>query len=151
MDTSKRPPESPGVAAEPDRVSTRLVVGFGIVLIVLGLVTVVVTVATFRGFDRSAEKKDDRVVEAAGLQLREGGLPPLPRLQIYPARHWKDFEAAESQRLTTYGWMDRATGVVHIPIDQAITLIAERGVGPLPAAPVAVPGPAPTPGPGGKP
>jgi hypothetical protein len=35
--------------------------------------------------------------------------------------------------------MDRATGVVHIPIDRAIALIAERGVGPLPQAPMAVP------------
>jgi hypothetical protein len=35
--------------------------------------------------------------------------------------------------------MDRGTGAVHIPIERAMDLIAERGVGPLAPAPVVMP------------
>lgn len=129
-----------GVAAEPDRVSTKLVVGFGVLFAVIAAVAAALMAALFWGYDRKAERRDEKVVAAAGLELREPGLPPLPRLQVYPVRHWKDFQAAERERLDSYGWMDRSSGAVHVPIDRAIELIAERGVGPLPAAPMAVPG-----------
>jgi len=141
MDANKPARESHGhgVAAEPDRISTRIVVGFGVVVLGMAVVAAVLMAALFRTLDRGAEKKDEKVIAAAGLERRESGPPPSPRLQIYPVKHWKDFQTAERERLTTYGWMDRATGVVHIPIDRAIALIAERGVGPLPQAPMAVP------------
>ena len=148
MDANRPARESHGhgVAAEPDRISTRIVVGFGVVVLGMCVVAAVLVAALFRTLDRGAEKKDEKVVAAAGLERRESGPPPLPRLQIYPVQHWKDFQSAERERLTTYGWMDRATGAVHIPIDRAIELIAERGIGPLPQAPMAVPAAAPTPG-----
>jgi hypothetical protein len=141
MDANRPDRESHGhgVAAEPDRISTRIVVGFGVVVLGMCVVAAILAASLFRTLDRGAEKKDERLVAAAGLERREGGPAPLPRLQIYPVQHWKDFQSAERERLTTYGWMDRATGAVHIPIDRAIELIAERGVGPLPQAPMVVP------------
>ena len=134
-----------GVAAEPDRVSSRVVVGFGIVLAVLSFVAMVLMAVLFRGLDKSAEKKDDVSIAAAGLELKQEGVPPLPRLQVYPVKHWKDFRAAEIGRLSSYGWMDRASGAVHVPIERAMDLIAVRGVGPLPAAPMAMPAAVATP------
>lgn len=140
MDANKPEPTSHGgVAVEPDRVSTRIVVGFGLVVLLMGLVAAVLMAALFRTLDRGAGKKDEKLIAEAGLERREGGPPPLPRLQIYPVKHWKDFQAAERERLSSYGWMDRKTGAVHIPIDRAIELIAERGVAPLAAGPVVVP------------
>jgi hypothetical protein len=37
------------------------------------------------------------------------------------------------QRLTNYGWVDRNAGKVHIPIDRAIDLLAQRGLPTRPA------------------
>jgi len=128
-----------GVAAEPDRVSARLVVGFAIALTVVASVLAALMAVLFWRFDQSAKKFDARVVEEAGLQRQEAAVPPLPRLQVYPVRHWKDFQEAERERLETYGWMDKSTGAVHIPIERAMDLIAERGIGPLPPAPVVLP------------
>jgi hypothetical protein len=93
----------------------------------------------FRGLEKGAQKKDRATMAAAGLQRRPDTLPPQPRLQVYPVRHWKDFQGAERERLSTYGWMDRSTGAVHVPIDRAMDLIAERGLDPLPAAPMVMP------------
>ena len=36
--------------------------------------------------------------------------------------------AAEDQMLTSYGWVDPQNGVVRIPIDRAIDLLAQRGL-----------------------
>ena len=44
----------------------------------------------------------------------------------------KQLRATEEATLTTYGWVNRKNGIVHIPIDRAIELLAQRG---LPARP----------------
>ena len=142
-----RPHEHPhahGVAAEPDRVSTKIVVGFAVLLTLVAGGVCALMAAIFWRFDKTAQKRDERIVAEAGLQRQAAEVPPLPRLQVYPVRHWKDFQTAERERLETYGWMDKSTGAVHIPIERAMDLIAERGIGPLPPAPVVLPaGPVP--------
>jgi hypothetical protein len=55
-------------------------------------------------------------------------LPPMPRLQAAPITDLKDMRAAEEQILKGYGWVDQAHGVVRIPIDRAIDLLAQRGL-----------------------
>ncbi|HTY42214.1 MAG TPA: hypothetical protein VMH79_10110 [Thermoanaerobaculia bacterium] len=131
-----------GVAAEPDYVPARLVVGFAVVLTVTACLAGALMAALFWRLDKRAAQRDAGIVEAAGLEQRPASLPPLPRLQVYPVRHWTDFREAERARLDSYGWMDRGSGAVHIPIERAIELVAERGVGPLPPAPMAMPAPA---------
>ena len=55
-------------------------------------------------------------------------LPPMPRLQPAPIGDLKDMRAAEQQILTGYAWVDQAHGVVRIPIERAMDLLAQRGV-----------------------
>lgn len=59
-------------------------------------------------------------------------LPPSPRLQSQPHLELADYCAAQQKEVTSYGWVDQQSGVVHIPIDRAMDLILERG---LPARP----------------
>ncbi len=42
----------------------------------------------------------------------------------------------EDRKVNTYGWLDKAKGVAHMPVDKAIDLIAERGLKSEPAADV---------------
>ncbi len=137
---------SHGVRVEPDRIPVGLVVGMAAALVGMAALAAALMVVYFKVVDRRAELRDDSAVAAAGLERREPEVPPAPRLQVRGVRHWTDFQAAERERLESYGWMDRSTGAVHIPIDRAMDLVAERGVGPLPAAPVAIPSTAPMPG-----
>lgn len=51
---------------------------------------------------------------------------PAPRLQVVPANDMANWRAYEQHELDTYGWVDRGTGVVRIPIDEAIKLTAQR-------------------------
>jgi hypothetical protein len=128
-----------GVAVEPDRVPLRFVIGMAAALTLMAIVAAALMIVLFKILDRRAANRDAGIVAEAGLERREPAPPPVPRLQVRAVRHWKDFQTAERERLDSYGWMDRSTGAVHIPIERAIDLIAERGIGPLPQAPVALP------------
>ncbi len=51
-----------------------------------------------------------------------------PRLQVAPPLDMDEMKAAENEVLDSYGWIDREAGIVRIPIDRAIGLLAERGL-----------------------
>lgn len=53
---------------------------------------------------------------------------PEPRLQPNPAADLNKFRAQEEEILNSYGWVDQQAGVAHIPIDQAMDIIAARGL-----------------------
>lgn len=67
-------------------------------------------------------------------------LPPEPRLQADPVRDFETRRAAELKILNSSGWVDRQHGIRRIPIEQAMQIVAQRGVGSvLPALPNANP------------
>jgi hypothetical protein len=51
-----------------------------------------------------------------------------PRLEIDPAADLSAFRARQQGELAGYGWVDRARGVVRIPIDQAMRDVAAAGI-----------------------
>jgi hypothetical protein len=55
-------------------------------------------------------------------------LYPSPRLQSDPAADMQKFQAAELARLNSAGWDDRANGIGHIPIDDAMRRVAASGI-----------------------
>jgi hypothetical protein len=54
-------------------------------------------------------------------------LPAEPRLQQFPRNELYDFRVKEDEQLHGYGWVDKNAGVVHIPIENAMRLMLERG------------------------
>jgi hypothetical protein len=59
---------------------------------------------------------------------------PEPRLETDERTELNDFRLAEEQTLNSYGWVDQGAGVVHIPIERAMQLIAQRGLSTKPVA-----------------
>ena len=55
-------------------------------------------------------------------------LPPPPRLQVDAPRDLALERDAERAELESYAWIDRDRGIVRIPIDRAIDLLARRGL-----------------------
>jgi hypothetical protein len=66
---------------------------------------------------------------------------PLPRLEENDRLEIKDFRMQEEQTLNSYGWVDQPNGVVRIPIDRAMQLLAERGLPTRPQVGTAPPSP----------
>ena len=61
---------------------------------------------------------------------RAEALPPQPRLQQSPPRDLKAMRTHEDWELNHYSWINKANGTVAIPIEQAMRIVAERGIPP---------------------
>lgn len=61
---------------------------------------------------------------------------PGPGVDAFPASERLATFAQAQQQLQSYGWVDQAGGVVHIPIERAMELLVAQG---LPARPTAPP------------
>src|SRR6202521_488110 len=59
---------------------------------------------------------------------------PQPRLERNERVEIKDFRLKEEQTLNSYGWVDEKAGVVRIPIERAMQLVAQRGLPTTPRA-----------------
>jgi hypothetical protein len=99
--------------------------------IVVGVVLVIVAVTWLYGYlhrrDLASQQRSamDRVTTAvAGTGPRF----PEPRLQVAPQEDLAAFRAREESVLHSYGWIDRQAGVVRIPIERAMDIIAQRGL-----------------------
>jgi hypothetical protein len=82
------------------------------------------------------------------LAQEAGRLPPAPRLQSTPLQDLEELRAEEEKELTSYGWVDEKAGIARIPIDEAIKIVAARG---LPHAAASPPAAAPAPSPSAPP
>ncbi len=49
-----------------------------------------------------------------------------PRLQLSPPADMESFRLEQDARLHSYGWVNRTTGVVRIPIELAMELLLEK-------------------------
>ena len=56
-----------------------------------------------------------------------GRLPAEPRLQQFPRNELYEFRMKEEAELHSYGWVDKNAGTVHIPIEDAMRLMLQRG------------------------
>ncbi len=55
-------------------------------------------------------------------------LPPEPRLEAEPGLLLQQLRSQEDKALHTYGWVDEKAGIVRMPIDRAMDILAERGL-----------------------
>jgi len=76
----------------------------------------------------AAHRARPEVTPSPMVEARQ--LPPEPRLQVSPQQDLQQMRAAETALLHSYGWVDRQAGIVRIPIERAIELLAERGLPP---------------------
>jgi hypothetical protein len=139
--THTNPPAQPG--HETSDVSIRPIVKFGIGL---GVATALISGALwglFRLYDREERMQDRPLPPMVAASLAR--TPPEPRLEPDPLAPRRRIRAGEDAVLTTYGWVDRRTGVVRIPIDRAMELLVQRGLPPSKPMPPSGPVPLPYP------
>jgi hypothetical protein len=59
--------------------------------------------------------------------------PPAPRLQVRPEIDLGTFRAREDAILTTYAWVDKEHGIVRIPVQEAMRIVAKQGMPDFPS------------------
>jgi hypothetical protein len=92
-------------------------------LAISGVVIVIVLGGLWEWFGRSIPEEARRPAWDGPREL-----PPGPRLQTNPTSDLAEYRRQELQRLTSYGWVDKSTGKVHIPIDRAIDAVVRAGL-----------------------
>jgi hypothetical protein len=53
---------------------------------------------------------------------------PSPQLEVNERTELNDIRLHEENMLSTYDWVDQKAGIVRIPIDRAMDLLAQRGL-----------------------
>jgi hypothetical protein len=105
-------------------VSIRAIALFGVGLLFLGIAVHFVLVALMNVF--SAERSRPLgVARPLSDVLRQSSEPVL---QAAPAQELEALRKAEDRVLNQYRWIDKSQGVVRIPIERAMDLVAERGL-----------------------
>ena len=103
-------------------IASKFAVWLGVAM-ALSLGIVYGTFWLFEGQTEDADRAAMQYPLAVG-QIKE---PTGPRLQVQPFKDVYQLKRAEQDKLTSYGWVDQGTGVVRIPIEDAMRLIGERG------------------------
>ena len=55
-------------------------------------------------------------------------VPPEPRVEEHPAQQLQTIRTREDHILSTYALIDKNQGIVRVPIDRAIDMLAQKGV-----------------------
>jgi len=95
---------------------------FAIALLLLCIGSLAVIFGVFRYLEHRYGGVLPRATQSLGLDARR--LPPAPQLELTEPQDLAAERAAEQQILSTYGWIDREHGIVRIPIEQAIDMLA---------------------------
>jgi hypothetical protein len=131
-------PQQPGF--EPRDVNVRALSKLAFALIAICTVALLALAGLYRFF-QSREAALQPPADTLGANAR--GIPPEPRLQNTPIADLKQIRDSEDQILGSYGWLDRDTGVIRIPVSRAMELLAQRGLparsGVPPERPVSIP------------
>ena len=116
----------PATHHEERDVNIRAILAFGAGLVAVAIVIHVLVWLLFVYFNAREAAQPPAEYPLATEQDKR--LPPEPRLQTSPREDLRELRAGEDELLTTYGWVDRNTGVVRIPIDEAMKLVIQRGL-----------------------
>jgi hypothetical protein len=105
-------------------INVRVVARFALGLVIAGVVIHLATVALFHVFKREhpSPEPPSRIAQQPRV------VSPPPRLQRNPIADFEQFQAEQQALLSSYGWVDKTGGVIRIPIERAMDLIAERGL-----------------------
>lgn len=106
---------------EPSDLSPKAIGLFGAALGLMIGAVLIVAYAMLDVFAVGRPHEETRLAPVAAEQQ-----PPEPRLQVHPAEDLAKLRADEQEQLESYGWVDPAAGVVSIPIERAMDLLAEK-------------------------
>jgi len=132
---------------EKSDVNVRALFAFGIAFVIFAAVSHFVLLVMYRQFVKH-ENKNQHVPLTMMNRPESMSVPQIPRLQPFPTKSTSgviapnantpvtdmvEMRAAQDQELTSYGFIDRQKGVVHIPIEEAKKLALQRGFAPMAA------------------
>jgi hypothetical protein len=107
----------------------KFLIGLGVTIIFIHVI-VWGLIRTYTHYEPKALSRTSAISEpqAASPQANPVLRFPAPQLQSDPAADLNKYREAVEQQLNSAGWIDQKAGIAHIPIEQAIDLVAQRGL-----------------------
>lgn len=120
-------PTPPGAEYEHTDIDPSVGYKFGLWLAVSMAISAAIVYGTYAFLENRGDAADEA---ARRFPLAQGisQAPPAPRLQTQPFTDVYKLKSDQRSVLHAYGWVDKANGVVHIPIERAMQLTLERGL-----------------------
>lgn len=109
---------------ETQDVSVRVVAWFAVGLIISAIIIHFGLGWLFAAYKREYPSPDSPSRIAFGARM----IAPAPQLQTNPSGDLEAFKKTEEATINSYGWVDKNGGVIRIPIERAMELIAQRGL-----------------------
>ncbi len=135
-------PRHDTVSFETRDVKVRTIYWYLVVLTISVAASFLVCVYILRYTGRFVARSDAPMMPARAAMGRDyHTMPPEPRLQGVPGHDTdpqqdrRDKTQADNDANERYGWMDQQSGVAHIPVKEAMKIIAARGLNAAPAVP----------------
>ena len=102
-------------------------IGMFLVWMTIGIIlSGVAMYALYRNLQSHEEARD--LPPSPLVDRTQRHLPPEPRLQVTPHPNLDQYLAEQQASISGYAWVDVAQGVARIPVDQAIDILARRGL-----------------------
>jgi hypothetical protein len=134
------PEVNPQVSFERADINVFQITGFGIGLVISCIVVVFAMWAMFAYLAQRENAKNQPMPTAMSQERQR--VPAEPRLSgvvtdangqiaehpVYPRVELQQMRDDEDTILNSYGWVDPNKGTVRIPIDQAIDVVAQKGL-----------------------
>jgi hypothetical protein len=116
-----RQPHNPRIGHETTDVNVWAVGKFAIGLVIVCVVSIALLFGLLKFFQSREETSVANTVDPVKLF-------PEPQLQKTPILDLKAIHAEEDKLLNGYAWVDPKQGIVRIPVDRAIEVLAKRGL-----------------------
>ncbi|HET9319717.1 MAG TPA: hypothetical protein VFO27_08070 [Bryobacteraceae bacterium] len=126
MSRPTEPENNPAVAHEPTDADAHAITRFGIAL---ALIVILSQLMLWWLFDRLSGKQTKLSPPVSALiRAQAPKEPPEPRLQGNPQRDMKKMLEDEDAVLNHYSWVDPYRGIVRLPVDRALEIVAQKGL-----------------------
>src|SRR5579872_6066738 len=137
-------PHHDDLGFEREDLGAKPVIGFIVSLVVSGILIYYVIWGIFHFLD-AYDRKHQQVrtplirVESNTRDVQTQLIQrfPEPRLEENERTELNGFRYGEEQQLNSYGWVDKNAGIAHIPIEQAMQMVVQKGLPTTPQAGVA--------------
>jgi hypothetical protein len=120
-------PTPPGAQYEHTDIDVSIGYNFAVWLLVAFVLSLGIVYGVFWLFE-GQQVQSDAAAQQFPLAVGQEKDPPAPRLQTQPFKDIYLLKQGHNERLNSYGWADKANGIVHIPIDHAIELTLQHGL-----------------------
>jgi hypothetical protein len=119
-------PTPPGAKHEHTDIDPSIGYKFASWLLVAMLISAGIVYGAFRLFERQ-ERAAGTLAQKYPLAAGVHKDPPTPNLQNQPFKDIYLLRQEETEKLTSYAWVDKEGGVTRIPIDRAMEVMLQRG------------------------